>query len=262
MLCTCRTRFVRSKTRCVLNFKRIPYVESFLSYPDIKGALQSSRFSHEGPFTLPAICAPELGHNGDCCGPTVESFAIALHLDKTFPSDRQVFPSKAAFSLAVAVEGLLSGVRLKAMAVWLRYIPEGLLDKRGGEYFRRTRESQAQFGQPLEQVGTPDDREKDVQALLDTLGPLASAFSAKVGEDAASDSPYLMGGDQPTYADFMVLGFLVWAHRTEMAAGADAEPKGVWFQRVLDVRGGGLGRLWEAGKEWAEGQGEVIPWTA
>ena len=109
------------------------------------------------------------------------------------------------------------------------------------------------------------DRSADLKLLLDALKPITRALAAanESGEEGSTSSPYLMGGEQPTYADLIVLGFLAWAHRAELAAGPDVEPKGGWFEPLLEADGGGLGRLWKAGKELIKGQGMgVVEWKA
>lgn len=253
----------RRKTRLLLNFKRISYRESLLSYPDIADALKSDRFpSYDGPFTLPAVCPPAgVGASADAddgiCPALVDSFPIARALDQQFPSDRQVFPDQASLAFAMTTQALvLATVRPAGLNLFVRYIPR-LLDARGAEYFVRTRTQL--FGKPLDQVGTPGDRAKDVAALVDALKPFTAALRGD--GPGGRNSPFLMGGALPTYADLIVVGILVWAHCAELAAGADVEPKGGWFNTLLEADGGGLGRLWVASKEWIDGQGEVVEWT-
>jgi hypothetical protein len=52
------------KTRMVLNYKRIPYTQSFISYPDIQPlALSLSILPLPGlaqPYTLPAVVSPSV----------------------------------------------------------------------------------------------------------------------------------------------------------------------------------------------------------
>jgi len=296
------------KTRLVLNFKQIPYSTSYLSYPDIKAALESDRFPSsgllskggKGPWTLPAVCPPTSDAGADTakekCPALNESFAIALALDERFPSadGRQVFPDRPSMAFARVVQGLFdAGITMKgcvrlasylaqdsdasslladslpihasasSLTLWVRYIPSHLLDDRGAAYFTRTREER--FGKPLDEVGTPDDRSADLAALIEALKPITWALDAaakKSGQDSSS-SPYLMGGELPTYADLIVLGFLAWAHRAEVAAGEAIEPQGGWFGPLLDADGGGLGRLWKAGRALVEGQGlGVVEWKA
>lgn len=249
----------------------------------------------KGPWTLPAICPPPVdkagGSSDGGCPALNDSFAIALALDSRFPStesSRQLFPDRASLAFARVVQGLFNaGITQKGCAplpcwlhdpwadtlrpltfhirliLWIRFIPSYLLDDRGAAYFTRTREES--FGMPLNQVGTPDDRAKDLQSLIEALKPITQALAAheQDGLEGSSSSPYLMGGDQPTYADMIVLGFLAWAHRAELAAGDAVEPKGGWFTPLLEADGGELGRLWEAGRELVEGQGlGVVEWKA
>jgi glutathione S-transferase len=85
----------------VLNFKAIPYTQSWICYPDIAPLFQALSVPPiQGPalYTLPAIA-----HKAtipSTSGAMTDSMPIALHLDKIFP-DPPLFPSgQASYILA------------------------------------------------------------------------------------------------------------------------------------------------------------------
>lgn len=103
-----------------------------------------------------------------------------------------------------------------------------IIDPADHAYFRASRE--ARFGRTLE--ATQADRETRVPLFRATLAPVRLSLRAQ---------PWL-GGDAPSYADFIVAGTLMWprcASRFPLLAGDD--PVTAWFERVLDLFDG-LGR--------------------
>jgi glutathione S-transferase len=92
-------------------------------------------------------------------------------------------------------------------------------------YFRASRE--ARFGMPLEEVGA--DRETAVVAFRRALDPLR----ALVGEQ-----PFV-GGQTPSYADYLPFSILQWAHNvSSFALLADDDPLIAWRERVADLYDG------------------------
>jgi glutathione S-transferase len=158
----------------------------------------------------------------------VDSWAIARHLEETYPECPTLFGGSGglavtrfvqSWSVAVLHSGL---VGLIVLDIWQRLVAEDQ------DYFRRTREER--FGRTLEEVQA--GRETRVEAFRSSLQPLRSALK---------DQPFL-GGEQPLYADYLVFGGLQWARTIspfEILAAAD--PLQEWFERCLDLHGG-LGR--------------------
>ncbi|PLB35656.1 uncharacterized protein BDW47DRAFT_59982 [Aspergillus candidus] len=235
------------KARMVLNYKRIPYVESFISYPDI-APLISHQFglppNAEGiPFTLPAISHPPTVTENPH-GALMDSFAIAAHLDRNFPSP-PLFPSlDASYALALAVDKLINKVAAKGRTLIIPRIAD-ILDPRGREYFIKTRS--AWFGMPLSQLRPRDERE--VRAMVDgmktELATIAQMLRGRIGKKG----PFFEGV-RPGYADFLVVAFLAWVERAD---------KELW-RELVSVGDGPLQALWDACRPWMEGQGEVKEW--
>ncbi|RHZ65344.1 uncharacterized protein CDV56_108867 [Aspergillus thermomutatus] len=234
------------KTRMVLNYKRIPYTQSWVSYPDIASLLSSLAVPASPgrtPYTLPAICHKRTVKSNPT-GTLMDSFAIACHLDQHYPTP-SLFPSgDASYALTIAVSKLTGNVAAKARPLIIPNVAK-FLDPKGREYFIKTRS--ASFGMPLSEV-----RPKDPQRLKEAtdeikkeMEVLAQMLRGRLGKKG----PFFEG-DRAGYADFIVVSFLAWCER------ADNE---LW-RALLHVGEGEMKALWEACLPWVEGQGEEKDW--
>ncbi|KKK15356.1 hypothetical protein ARAM_003556 [Aspergillus rambellii] len=236
------------KTRMILNYKGVPYTQTYVSYPDIAPLLASlsvkpypegtSIFTH----TLPAICHPSVTSNPS--GALMDSLPIAIHLDDLYPSP-PLFPSgNASYALALAVNKLMLVI---TSSVYHFVAPEvaHILDARGKEYFVRTRTEH--FGKPLSEVRPTGVQE--IQKMKENIAvdarPLLEMLQGKPGKSG----PFFEG-DRPGYADFICVSFLVWFNT------ADKEI----FQQLVGLGNGELKTLWDACLPWVEGQGEDKEW--
>ncbi|KAE8351335.1 hypothetical protein BDV28DRAFT_137333 [Aspergillus coremiiformis] len=234
------------KTRAVLNFKGIPYTQSYISYPDIAPLL-----SHYGviphasgvQYTLPAILHKS-SVDSNAHGVLMDSLAIATHLDQTFPSP-PLFPSgDASYALTLAVTKLLSNIITKGYHLLIPKTAD-LLDPRGQEYFIRTRSEI--FGKPLSEVYPKEDSER--QQIMDAtkaeMEPVAQMLKGRVGKKG----PFFEG-EKPGYADILVVSFLAWVEKCHAAL----------FQELVSAGEGEVKALWDACLPWIEGQGETKEW--
>jgi glutathione S-transferase len=154
-----------------------------------------------------------------------DSWAIAVYLEETYPDAPSLFGGPQA----MAVTRFLSlwtdrvmGAGLVRMIVGDVYAH---LHEKDLAYFRASRE--ARFGMPLEEVGA--DRETAVVAFRQALDPLR----ALVGEQ-----PFV-GGQAPTYADYLPFSILQWAANvSSFALLADDDPLIAWRERVADLYDG------------------------
>ncbi|KAE8144473.1 hypothetical protein BDV25DRAFT_93019 [Aspergillus avenaceus] len=233
------------KTRMVLNFKGIPYTQSYISYPDIAPLLALYGVTPQADtiqYTLPAIVhKPSVKSNPH--GALMDSFAIATHLDQTFPSP-PLFPSAdASYALSLAVIKLLSNLMSKSYQLLIPKVAD-LLDPRGREYFIKTRS--AMFGKPLSEV-YPEEAEvrKITNAAKAELEPLAQMLRGRLGKKG----PFFEG-QKPGYADILVISFMAWVEISNKAL----------FQELIGVGEGELKALWDACLPWVEGQGETKEW--
>ncbi|KAI9045629.1 uncharacterized protein KD926_008045 [Aspergillus affinis] len=234
------------KTRMVLNYKRIAYTQSYISYPDIAPLLSNLDVqpNREGmPYTLPAICHPP-SVTSNSHGALMESFAIAAHLDQTYPSP-PLFPSRdASYALAIGVDKLVASVRSRCAALLIPRVAD-FLDPRGREYFIKTRS--ARFGKPLSEVRPkdPDQIQAAISATVAEMAPLAQMLRGRLGKNG----PFLEG-DRPGYADFLIVSFLVWVERGD---------KDIWTA-LVNIGEGEVRALWDACLPWVNGQGEDKAW--
>ncbi|EAW09382.1 glutathione S-transferase family protein [Aspergillus clavatus NRRL 1] len=235
------------KTRIALNYKRIPYTQSWVSYPDIAPLLSSlavPKSPTQTAYTLPAITHDSVTSNPT--GTLMDSLAIAHHLEATFPTP-PLFPSgDASYALALAVHKLISIAFSTARPLILPPVAD-FLDPRAQEYFVRTRS--AAFGQPLADV-RPRDPERVRALTADTLKDLEIVVQMLRGWEGKKSNGPFFEGETAGYADFIVVAFLAWAER------ADQE---LW-RAILGLGEGELERLWEACLPWVNGQGEEKEW--
>ncbi|KAE8360500.1 hypothetical protein BDV27DRAFT_40962 [Aspergillus caelatus] len=234
------------KTRMVLNFKGIPYTQSYISYPDIAPLL-----SHYGvnphasgaQYTFPAILhKPSIDSNVH--GAMQDSLAIATHLDQTFPSP-PLFPSgDASYALTLAMIKLLGNVTEKGEAILIPKVAD-LLDPRGQEYFVRTRS--VMFGKHLPEVYPKEESEVQeiIKAASEEMEPVARMLRGRHGKRG----PFLEG-ENPGYADILIVSFLAWVEKTHNTL----------FQGLVSIGEGEVKALFDACLPWVEGQGEIKDW--
>jgi len=156
-----------------------------------------------------------------------DSWAIAVYLDQTYPG-APILGGPLAQAHARFINAWADSVLLPGIATLIvRDLLDVVADK-DKAYFRTSRETR--FGRTLEEVQA--GREDRVAAFRASLTPLRLALQGR----------QWLGGAQPSYADHIVAGTLMWprcasAFPTIAADGPVAE----WFGRVLDLYGG-LGR--------------------
>ena len=97
---------------------------------------------------------------------------------------------------------------------------------RSVEYFRRTREER--FGKKLEEVCPDEEREKMWVDLEEGLRKVKGWFG--VGEEGERERPF-MGGNEPCYADIMIVARFLWARAVW---GGDSED----WKRLMAFDGG------------------------
>lgn len=209
------------KTRFVLNYKNVPYRTTWVSYPDIEGTMKgiggqptAKRADGSPLYTLPVI------EDGTRRLVVADSAKIAEYLDAHYAADAPLFPPNTRALQAAALSyinaNLLPSLRPLVVPSVVR-----ILDPRGAEYFRRTRE--AAFGCTLEDVlPAGEKREEHWKAVFKALDEIASWFDGK-----------WLGGDKPVYADFVLGAWLQWMRKV-----TTAQPGVDGWDRVKDANGG------------------------
>ncbi|KAK2759910.1 hypothetical protein FQN54_002645 [Arachnomyces sp. PD_36] len=238
------------RTRMILNYKQIPYTQSYISYPDIAPLLKSYSLqpltTGKMPYTLPAITHPK-SITATPSGTMNDSWPIALHLDKTFPAPEYppLFPSgRASHALAVAVQGIISSLIMRSRRMLIPKVPD-ILDKAGAEYYRYTRSWKSVYGLPLDQLlAKGEELEMEWRGFIADLEVVVKMLKGHQGKEEV-DGPFFEG-DRPGYADFLMVSFFAFVERTDKAD----------FERMMGVGEGELRRLYEACLPWVNGQGE------
>jgi glutathione S-transferase len=234
------------KIRAVLNFKGIPYTQSWISYPDIKPLAISLGLppNKQGRlYTLPAIIHKS-SITSNPSGAMMDSLNIAIHLDKVFPSP-PLFPfGEASYALFVAVSKI---VNLLEPGYRPFIIPRVVdhLDSRGKEYFYETRS--AALGKPLSEVRPTD---KDTIDRLWKLVETESVALIKMLNGMEGKEGPFFEGKTPGYADLFLACQLAFIQRFDKEL----------FGKFLDLGDGEIAALYNACLPWLEGQGEEKEW--
>ncbi|KAJ3005605.1 hypothetical protein HKX48_000578 [Thoreauomyces humboldtii] len=245
------------RIRQTLNYKRIPYTESFLDYPDI--ARFYSTFSipsnpMAGRPTLPAIL--HYDHDGVLVKAMGDSLPIAEYLDAVAPDAPQVVPRSVGTGygrLGRLVNAALRPFKVTMPAdVVISKIPS-TLNERSRVWFVQDRR---QGDDPLHR--SPEDWlvGEDVDALwraweergLRYLVDLLSVSRTEDDDDDVVAGPFLLG-EKPVFADFVVAGIFTWFRR-----GSEDD-----FRRIMAVSPV-LVAHYAACEEFVLGQGKVVVW--
>jgi len=184
------------------------------------------------PFTkIPTIAdgqqktVPVIDDNGTVVG---DSWAIAEYLEKTYPDQPSLFGDDTSRALTLFAQNWTLSIVHRGLAplILLDIYDHLLLEDHA--YFRASREKM--FGRTLEE--TQAGRDDQLKAFQDSLFPLRLTVR----------SQSFMGGDSPTYADYIVFGAFQWARViSDFKLFTDDDPVKAWFDRCLDLHDG-LGR--------------------
>jgi len=204
-------------TRYALNFKGLPYKTEWIEYPDIKphclkiGATYSDiKASGEPYYSLPII------HDPNTSQTIVDSFQIALYLERQYPDTPKLFPVPNTESLIYGFDKGLGRILNGPIFPMLVAGVCGILNESSAVYFRETREVRYK-PKSLEDVsyGSGKDSEEykklwsDLEKGLDLL---SKRMDLSVSEGGKA-GPYVMG-DTLSYSDFVIAAVFVWARRS------------------------------------------------
>ncbi|MDX3927249.1 MAG: glutathione S-transferase family protein [Shinella sp.] len=157
-----------------------------------------------------------------------DSFAIALHLEETYPDRRSLFGGEGGRATARFVEAW-SQTTLHPMVTRIAILDiHAMLAPQDQAYFRESRE--ARLGKSLE-AAAQEGRE-DAAAFAGKLQPLRHMLQSQ---------PFI-GGESPLFSDYIVFGALQWLRIVSPVKVLEPDdPAALWFERCLDLHGG-LGR--------------------
>lgn len=158
-----------------------------------------------------------------------DSWRIANYLEDTYPERPSLFGGKGGRALALFVnrwaDTVLNGALIRMVLTDIHaHIHDD--DKR---YFRDSREQR--FGMSLEDVAA--DRDQRLPAFRQSLEPLRQTLQAQA----------FLCGDQPAYADYIVMGTFQWARCISDFKLLEAnDPIAQWRTRMLALFDGLAGR--------------------
>ncbi len=154
-----------------------------------------------------------------------DSWAIARHLDATYPDAPPLMADTAARARAKFISGWCATALFPLMVPLAVPAVFDLLAEKDKAYFRESRE--ARFGCRIEDLSKDFDAER--AALAKALTPATEALG---------ESPYL-AGEAPDYGDYVLFGTLMWPYTVSPQEIIDWDsPVGTWFARLLDAHGG------------------------
>lgn len=154
-----------------------------------------------------------------------DSWDIATHLDQRVAGAAPLFPTEGDRRMAgfiqpwTATQLHLPIFKVIAADIW------DALDVQDQPYFRESREKRLKA--PLESVR--ENQAAGIEQLRANLAPLRLLLATQ----------HFLGGEQPTYSDYVVFGALQWARVISPVAllEPDDAVQG-WFERCLDLHGG------------------------
>lgn len=154
-----------------------------------------------------------------------DSWVIAEYLEATYPDQPSLFGGAAGKALTGFVRHWWQGgMHLLAMSMILKDIHDHLTPE-DKTYFFQSREKR--FGQPMAEIQT--GREDRVVTFRERLQPLRQLLD---------DQPFL-GGAEPLYADYLVMGTFIWARKmSSFALILPDDPVHAWMNRCLDLHDG------------------------
>ncbi|PFH48516.1 hypothetical protein AMATHDRAFT_76675 [Amanita thiersii Skay4041] len=202
------------KIRYALNYKRIPYTTEWLEFTEIeaicreKGIPPTMKKVDGSPmYTLPAIWDPNTKTG------LADSLTIAAYLERTYPDTPATFFPGITNPEYMQIMNAITLPEMKGIRWFVVPRVCDLLNEASQPYFRSTRE--AMFGRRLEDVLPKEGEEAqavwgEVRKGLDIVdGWLAESRARASAGESGSSGPFARG-EQVTYVDFALAGYLVW----------------------------------------------------
>ena len=155
-----------------------------------------------------------------------DSWAIALHLEDSVTSGRSLFGGEKGKAHALFINNWASfGLQPLLLQIMILELFERLQD-RDKAYFRESREKR--FGRSLEDHAALADEAK--QRLPAMLAPLSMTLNSQAW----------LGGDVPSYADYIALGAFQWVRTSSSfdLPGFAGEKVADWHDAMLDLYDG------------------------
>lgn len=187
------------------------------------------RFSEQQALAFSGQSLVPVLVDGERC--VSDSWRIACHLEDTYPQRPSIFGGAAARALTLFVDRWYEHAIRPVLPRMLLLAVYAAVDPRDRAHFRATRE--ARFGnRPLEEVAC--GAEEGRMLLERALAPVREVLTRL---------PYL-GGQEMSYADYIVFGAFQQARVLGVSLLADSDPMVAWLERMLDAHGGCARQAW------------------
>jgi glutathione S-transferase len=149
------------------------------------------------------------------------SWSIAEYLEGKNPEEPSLFGGTGAKAAIRFIESWTDTVLMNGIFPFIIMDLFNHLDPKDREYFRTSREQRLEM--TLEQLGAT--RESKIKSFQQSLEPLNRTLKAQ---------PFI-GGDQPNYGDYIVLGAFMWARSVSpFRLLQPNDPAAAWRARMLD----------------------------
>ncbi|KAF8660904.1 hypothetical protein AX16_001532 [Volvariella volvacea WC 439] len=224
------------KIRLVLNYKKLPYKTEWVPYSEIAehckriGAnpTETNVYGNANHYTLPVIYDPTTKRV------VTESSVIARYLDEQYPDTPKVVDVAGGFGvLQHTFISSFGPTVLPALSQFSMPKTVEILTPDGIEYFRRTREGYV-YKKKLEEVvpkKETGDWDREWKNFEEGLGKVDAWFVS-----GGQDGKAFVTGDSPTFADFVIGGYLTWV---KLIFGEDSRE----WRDIVSWHGGRWGRL-------------------
>lgn len=196
--------------KCImaLEHKGLSYTLQPVSFGEIKHI-------EDGSFSS----VPVLNDGGTILG---DSFSIAEHLEKHYPSLPSLFQGQGGCAVSRFVESYCKTTLHPPLSVAAALDMHNLMGPADQDYFRTAREKR--FGKSLEEVA--EGGMKALQSLPEKLAPI---------RDIVTERDWI-GGDKPLFADYILFGTLQWVQVCGCPVVLEeTDPVHQWFQRCLGL---------------------------
>lgn len=202
------------RTRMALAHKGLDYALELVKFTE------KQKIAFSGQPLVPVIRDGERVIN--------DSWAIAEHLEDSYPDRPSLFGSPGGRGMAKAINAFVNTTIQPLLGPLIIADVMQQIDPADREYFAESRHKR--FGRPVAEVQA--GRDERVEGFRKALEP----YRIVVG-----DQPFV-GGAAPTYADYVLFRTLQWARCTSAYRVVEADdPIHAWFERLLDLYDG-LGR--------------------
>jgi len=178
--------------------------------------LEKDTIADSGHTTVPVI-----NDAGQWVG---DSWNIAKYLDEKYPEKPTLMNGAEGEAHALLVQELCASLVFPAVIPIAAYPVSKILDEENQAYFIKTRE--AAFGKKLSEINVDQDTGK--ANLEKALSPFNNMLKSK----------QFIGGDAPSYADYVLFGVLKWADVVSSYRPInDSSAVGEWFVRLDNMYG-------------------------